>query len=93
MTLVPAGGDRVGWERGVEHGLQSQTEMGPNPGSTFYSCETLGKSLSSPKNLPHLENRGDNTSIFSLLGLTLLICKLEMVFFHSATLLCQSVHL
>lgn len=45
--------------------LQSQPELGPEPGSTFYGCGTLSRSLPFYKNLFSLENEGDSISIFS----------------------------
>ena len=57
---VPAGGDGVSWDKETCHRLQSHTELGPNPGSTFYGCGTLGTSLSFSKDLARLENGGVN---------------------------------
>lgn len=68
MLLVPAGSDG-GWDRGPEHGLQRQPGLGPNHGSTLHGGGALGRSLCFSKNFPYLESGGENTSIFSNLGL------------------------
>ena len=79
VPLVPLG--VMGWA-GTERqkGLPESDRTESRSWLQSYSCETVGKSLSSSKNLRHLGNRGVTPAILSLWPLLLVMYRIEMVF-------------
>ena len=79
VPLVPLG--VMGWA-GTERqkGLPESDRTESRSWLQSYSCETVGKSLSSSKNLRHLGNRGVTPAILSLWPLLLAMYRIEMVF-------------